>query len=125
GIVGALLGIGGGFILVPALDYILRGPGSNVIGTSLMHLLAVKAVPCVLHAIQSQSVDILLAFCLMVGSVAGAQFGASAGRYLRGDQLRALLALIVLGVAFRFALSLFLAPADPFTMNVIAFGEAL
>ena len=125
GIIGALLGIGGGFILVPALVYILRVPGSVVIGTSLLHLLAVMAVTCVLHAVQSQSVDILLAFCLMVGSVAGAQFGASAGRHLRGDQLRALLAIIVLGVAFRFALTLFLAPADPFSVSVVGFGETL
>ncbi|WP_196258145.1 sulfite exporter TauE/SafE family protein [Pelagibacterium limicola] len=123
GIVGALLGIGGGFILVPALVYILRVPGSVVVGTSLLHLLAVMAVTCILHATQSQSVDILLAFCLMVGSVAGAQFGASAGQHLRGDQLRALLALIVLGVALRFALSLFIAPDDPFSMSVIGFGE--
>jgi uncharacterized protein len=125
GIVGALLGIGGGFVLVPALVYLLRIPGSVVVGTSLLHVLAVMAVTCVLHAIQSQSVDILLAFSLMVGSVAGAQFGASAGQYLRGDQLRALLAVIVLGVAIRFGLSLLLTPADPFSMAVIAFGESV
>lgn len=122
GIIGALLGIGGGFILVPALVYILRVPGSVVIGTSLLHLLAVMAMTCLLHAIQSQSVDIILAFCLMVGSVAGAQFGASAGQHLKGDQLRALLALIVLGVALRFALTLFIAPEDPFSMSIVGFG---
>ena len=125
GIVGSLLGIGGGFILVPALVYLLRIPGSVVIGTSLLHILAVMAATCVLHATQSQSVDIVLAFCLMVGSVAGAQFGASAGQFLRGDQLRALLALIVLGVAIRFALGLLIAPADPFSMAVLSFGETL
>ena len=125
GIVGSLLGIGGGFILVPALVYLLRIPGSVVVGTSLLHVLAVMAATCVLHAIQSQSVDILLAFCLMVGSVAGAQFGASAGQYLRGDQLRFLLALIVLGVAIRFGLSLLLAPADPFSTAVLSFGETV
>jgi uncharacterized protein len=125
GIVGALLGIGGGFILVPALVYILRVPGTVVVGTSLLHLLAVMAVSCLLHAVQTQAVDILLAFCLMVGSVAGAQFGASAGQFIRGDQLRALLAFIVLAVAFRFALTLILAPDDPFSMSVIAFGESL
>lgn len=125
GIVGSLLGIGGGFILVPALVYLLRIPGSVVIGTSLLHVLAVMAATCILHAVQSGSVDILLAFCLMVGSVIGAQFGASAGQYLRGDQLRALLALIVLGVAIRFALSLLLTPTDPFSMAVLSFGETL
>lgn len=125
GIIGSLLGIGGGFILVPALVYLLRIPGAVVIGTSLLHVLAVMAVTCVLHAAQNQSVDILLAFCLMVGSVVGAQFGASAGQYLRGDQLRALLALIVLGVAIRFALSLLLTPEDPFSMALLSFGEAI
>lgn len=125
GIIGALLGIGGGFILVPALVYILRVPSNVVVGTSLMHLLAVMAVTCILHAVQTQAVDILLAFCLMAGSVAGAQFGASAGQHLKGHQLRILLALIVLGVAFRFALTLFLDPADPFSMSVIGFGESL
>ncbi|MEQ8445733.1 MAG: sulfite exporter TauE/SafE family protein [Pelagibacterium sp.] len=125
GIVGSLLGIGGGFILVPALVYLLRIPGSVVIGTSLLHVLAVMAATCILHAYQSQSVDILLAFSLMVGSVAGAQFGASAGQYLRGDQLRFLLALIVLGVAIRFALTLLLAPDDPFSTAVLGFGEGL
>ena len=125
GIIGALLGIGGGFILVPALVYLLRVPGSVVVGTSLLHLLAVMAVTCILHAVQTQSVDILLAFCLMAGSVAGAQFGASAGRHLKGDQLRALLALIVLGVAFRFALALFIMPQDPFSTAVIGFGKGL
>lgn len=125
GIVGALLGIGGGFILVPALVYLLRVPGNVVVGTSLLHLLAVMAVTCILHAVQTQSVDILLAFCLMVGSVAGAQFGASAGQNLKGDQLRALLALIVLGVAFRFALTLFVMPEDPFSTTLIGFGDSL
>ena len=73
-------------------------------------------------AVSSQSVDILLAFCLMVGGTVGAQFGASAGKYLRGDQLRALLALLVLAVAIRFGLTLVLAPSDPFSMAVLAGG---
>lgn len=123
GFLGALLGIGGGFILVPALIYILRVPGNVVIGTSLIQILAIMAASTVLHAANSQSVDILLAFCLMVGGVMGAQFGASAGQYLRGDQLRALLALLVLTVAIRFAASLLLTPADPFSMAVVGPGE--
>ncbi len=95
GFVGSLLGIGGGFIMVPALVYLLRVPGSVVIGTSLAQVVAMMAATTVLHAVQSQSVDILLAFCLMVGGVAGAQFGAAAGMHLRGEQLRGLLALLV------------------------------
>src|SRR5690606_10356717 len=96
GFLGSLLGIGGGFILVPALIYLLRVPGSLVVGTSLLQVVAMMAATTVLHAVNSQSVDILLAFCLMVGGVIGAQFGAQAGQYLRGDQLRALLAALVL-----------------------------
>lgn len=119
GFVGSLLGIGGGFIMVPALVYLLRVPGNVVIGTSLAQVVAMMAATTVLHAVQSQSVDILLAFCLMVGGTAGAQFGASAGKYLRGEQLRGLLALLVLAVAIRFGLSLVLTPADPFTMAVL------
>jgi len=122
GWVGALLGVGGGFILVPALVYLLRVPGNVVIGTSLLQVVAMMCVTMVLQAITSQTVDILLAFCLMVGGTVGAQFGASAGKYLRGDQLRALLALLVLAVAIRFGLTLVLPPSDPFSMAIVAGG---
>lgn len=124
GFIGAVLGIGGGFILVPALIYILRVPGSVVIGTSLVQVLAIMAASTLLHSVNSQSVDIILAFCLMVGGVIGAQFGASAGQHLRGEQLRALLALIILAVAIRFAVSLLVTPADPFTMAILGSGGA-
>lgn len=124
GWVGALLGIGGGFILVPALVYLLRVPANVVVGTSLLQVVAMMCVTTILQALTSQSVDILLAFCLMVGGTVGAQFGASAGKYLRGDQLRALLALLVLGVAIRFGLTLVLAPSDPFSTAVLAAGGA-
>ncbi len=119
GFVGALLGIGGGFIMVPALVYLLRVPGNVVIGTSLAQVVAMMSATTILHAVQSQSVDILLAFCLMIGGTAGAQFGASAGKYLRGEQLRGLLALLVLAVAIRFGLTLVLPPGDPFSMAVM------
>lgn len=122
GFLGSMLGIGGGFILVPALVYILRVPGSVVIGTSLIQVLAIMAASTVLHAVDSQSVDILLAFCLMVGGVIGAQFGASAGQYLRGEQLRALLALLVLAVAIRFAVGLIVPPTDVFSTSAFGIG---
>lgn len=125
GFLGSLLGIGGGFILVPALVYLLRVPGTVVIGTSLLQVVAIMAATTILHALQSQSVDILLAFCLMVGGVVGAQFGASAGKYLRGEQLRAMLAVLVLAVAIRFGYSLIVGPADPFSMAVIGLGGVL
>jgi uncharacterized membrane protein YfcA len=122
GIVGALLGVGGGFILVPALVYLLRVPANVVVGTSLLQVVAMMCVTMVLQILTSQSVDILLAFCLMVGGTVGAQFGASAGKYLRGDQLRALLALLVLAVAIRFGLTLVLAPSDPFSTAILTAG---
>jgi len=122
GWVGALLGVGGGFILVPALVYLLRVPGNVVIGTSLLQVVAMMSVTTVLQSLSSDSVDILLAFCLMVGGTIGAQFGASAGKYLRGDQLRALLALLVLAVAIRFGLTLVLAPSDPYSMALLKAG---
>jgi uncharacterized membrane protein YfcA len=122
--VGALLGIGGGFILVPALVYLLRVPANVVVGTSLLQVVAMMCVTTILQALTSQSVDILLAFCLMVGGTVGAQFGASAGKYLRGDQLRALLALLVLAVAIRFGLGLVLPPGDPFSMAVLTAAGA-
>jgi hypothetical protein len=119
GFVGSLLGIGGGFIMVPALVYLLRVPGSVVIGTSLAQVVAMMAATTILHAVQSQSVDILLAFCLMVGGTAGAQFGAAAGKQLRGEQLRGLLALLILAVAIRFGFSLVMTPGDVFSTTVI------
>jgi hypothetical protein len=125
GFVGSLLGIGGGFILVPALVYILRMPGNMVIGTSLLQVVAMMAATTILHAINSQSVDILLAFCLMVGGTVGAQFGASAGKYLRGEQLRALLAILVLAVAVRFGFSAIVGPSDPYSIAAIGAGGVL
>jgi uncharacterized membrane protein YfcA len=122
GFVGALLGVGGGFILVPALVYLLRVPGNVVVGTTLLQVVAMMAATTVLQAVQSQSVDILLAFCLMVGGTIGAQFGASAGQYLRGEQLRFLLAALILAVAIRFGLTLVLPPADPFSMAIVGPG---
>jgi len=123
GFLGALLGIGGGFILVPALIYILRVPGSVVIGTSLVQVIAIMAASVILHAMNNYSVDVLLAFCLMVGGVVGAQFGASVGKIMRGDQLRAMLALIVLAVALRFAFLLFFTPEDIFSTSIISLSE--
>jgi uncharacterized membrane protein YfcA len=122
GFVGSLLGVGGGFIMVPALVYLLRVPGNVVIGTSLLQVLCLMAATTIMHAVESQSVDIMLAFGLMVGGVIGAQFGASAGKQLRGEQLRGLLALLVLAVAIRFGVSLILTPDDPFSMVIAAGG---
>ncbi len=125
GFLGSMLGIGGGFILVPALVYILRVPGSMVIGTSLVQILAIMAASTILHAVNSQSVDILLAFSLMVGGVIGAQFGAAAGQHLRGEQLRALLALLILAVAIRFAVGLVVPPDEVFSTSAFGIVETV
>ncbi len=122
GLLGALLGIGGGFIMVPALIYLLRVPTNVVIGTSLVQIVGTMAVATVLHAVGSQSVDVVLAVILMVGGVIGAQFGARVGQNIRGDQLRALLALLVLAVAVRFLIGLVVPPDERFTLELVAGG---
>jgi uncharacterized membrane protein YfcA len=116
GFLGTLLGIGGGFILVPALIYLLRVPTNVVIGTSLIQIVATMAVATVLHAASDQSVDIVLAIILMIGGVIGAQFGARIGQNIRGDQLRALLGLLVIAVAVRFLAGLVATPVEPFSL---------
>lgn len=120
GFLGALLGIGGGFILVPALIYMLRVPTSLVIGTSLIQIVATMSVATILHAVTNFSVDIVLAIILMVGGVIGAQFGARVGQNLRGDHLRALLGLLVLAVAVRFLLGLVTPPDEPFSLTTLS-----
>ena len=116
GFIGAILGIGGGFIMVPALIYLLRVPGNVVIGTSLLQILATMAVATVLHAVTTGSVDIILGLILMVGGVLGAQFGASAGQKLKGEQLRLLLALLILAVGVRFLFDLAIEPVELFSV---------
>jgi uncharacterized membrane protein YfcA len=119
GFLGALLGVGGGFIMVPALIYLLRVPTNVVIGTSLVQITGTMAVATVLHAIGSQSVDAVLAVILMVGGVIGAQFGARIGQNIRGDQLRGLLALLVLAVAVRFLIGLVIPPDERYSLELI------
>jgi uncharacterized membrane protein YfcA len=119
GFLGSIMGIGGGFIMVPALIYLLRVPTNVVIGTSLLYTLITMAAATVLHATADKSVDILLALLLMVGGVFGAQFGVQVAQVLRGEQLRALLALLVLAVALRVLLGLFLRPDEIYSIAVL------
>ena len=119
GFLGSVLGMGGGFIMVPALIYLLRMPTNVVIGTSLAYTLVTMALATVLHATANKSVDIALALILMVGGVIGAQFGVQVGQVLRGEQLRALLALLVLAVALRVLVSLFVRPEDIFSLSLV------
>ena len=103
GFVGAIMGIGGGFLLVPMLIYFLRVPTATVIGTSMVLTLVTMASATVMHAATNHLVDAVLALILMVGGVIGAQFGARAGQQMRGERLRLLLGLLVLAVGLRFA----------------------
>jgi uncharacterized protein len=105
--------------MVPAMIYLLRVPTNVVIGTSLFQIIFVTAYTTIIQATANQTVDIVLAVLLMVGGVIGAQYGASAGQRLRGEQLRALLALLVLSVALRLAFSLFATPQSLFIINVL------
>lgn len=114
GVLAAIMGVGGGFIMVPAMIYLLRMPTNVVIGTSLFQVLCSTSVVTLLHATSNQTVDTTLALILMVGGVIGAQLGARAGRQIASEQLRALLALLVLSVCFRLGVELVLEPADLF-----------
>ena len=117
GFIGAIMGIGGGFLLVPMLIYLLRVPTSVVIGTSMVLTLVTMATATVLHAATNHLVDVVLALILMVGGVMGAQFGARAGQQMRGERLRLLLGLLVLAVAVRFAVDLIFTPADVYSIR--------
>ncbi|MGJ4882672.1 MULTISPECIES: sulfite exporter TauE/SafE family protein [unclassified Bradyrhizobium] len=117
GFLGAVMGIGGGFILVPLLIYLLRVPTSTVIGTSMVLTLATMMIATMLHAMSNHLVDAVLALILMVGGVTGAQFGARAGQMIRGEQLRLLLGLLILAVGIRFAIELVIKPDDLFTIR--------
>ncbi|MBC9178955.1 sulfite exporter TauE/SafE family protein [Pseudoroseomonas ludipueritiae] len=99
GILSAIMGVGGGFMLVPAMIYLLGMPTSVVIGTSLFQVVFVAANVTLLQAINTGSVDIVLTLLLLIGGVAGAQFGAAMGTRLRGEETRALLGMLVLAVA--------------------------
>lgn len=118
GFAGAMLGIGGGFILVPALLYLFRVPTNVVVGTSQFQILCTTFVALVLHAVFNQAVDLVLALMLIVGGVFGAQFGARASAGLRADMFRLLLALLILGVGLRFGIELVLPPAERFSIVV-------
>ena len=119
GFIGAVMGIGGGFILVPLLIYVLRVPTATVIGTSMVLTLITMASATVMHAATNHLVDALLALLLMVGGVTGAQFGARAGQKMRGERLRLLLGLLVLAVGIRFALDLILPPDNLYSIRVL------
>ena len=116
GVLSAIMGVGGGFVLVPAMIYILRMPANVVVGTSLFQIIVTTALTGVLQAGRNQTVDIVLATLLLAGGVLGAQLGARASSRFRAEELRAVLALIVLLVGLRMGLGLFLTPDEPFIL---------
>ena len=119
GLLVAVMGIGGGFVLVPAMIYLVGMPAATVPGTSLYQVIFTTAIATFLHAYTNQTVDVLLALMLLAGGVVGAQFGSRASFVLRGDQARALLALTVLAVGIKLAVDLFSAPEDPFLLTIM------
>ncbi len=121
GFLSSIMRVGGGFIMVPALIYLLKVPTNVVVGTSLFQIIFVAAYTTFVHASTSHTVDIVLAFMLMIGGVAGAQYGAKAGQRLRGEQLRALLALLVLAVALRLGFDLFVKPQSIYSLATPGF----
>ncbi len=122
GFLGAVMGIGGGFLLVPMLIYLMRVPTATVIGTSMVLTFLTMVSATVLHAATNHLVDAVLALILMIGGVIGAQFGAHAGVRIRGEWLRLLLGLLVLAVGMRFAFQLVVRPDDLYSIRVIGGG---
>jgi uncharacterized membrane protein YfcA len=118
GLLAAVMGVGGGFIMVPAMIYLLGMPTSVVVGTSLFQIIFTTANVTFLQAYQNQTVDMMLAMLLLVGGVIGAQLGAAWGAKLRGEQLRGLLALLVLAVAAKLAYDLIATPDDLYSIVV-------
>ena len=117
GVLAAVMGVGGGFIMVPAMIYLLGMPTKVVIGTSLFQILIVSAFTTLMHAITNQSVDVMLALLLIVGGVVGAQIGTRLGAKLKAEQLRILLALLVLAVALKLGLDLVLPPTELYSLQ--------
>ncbi len=119
GVLSAIMGVGGGFIMIPAMIYLLGMPTSVVIGTSLFQIIFVTANVTLLQSVQTQTVDFLLAGTLLFGAVIGAQIGTRFGGMLRGEQLRGMLAIIVLLVSIRIGYELISIPLDIFSSEIV------
>jgi uncharacterized membrane protein YfcA len=118
GVMISTLGIGGGFILVPAMIYILGMPSLLVPGTSLFQIIFISAFACIMHAVANHTVDVILSLVMISGGVVGAQIGVRAARNIKGPWARVLLALIILAVSVRMVGELFLEPDDLYSMDV-------
>ena len=122
GFLGAIMGIGGSFLLIPIMIYVLRVPTATVIGTSMALTLVTMVMATVLHAVTNHLVDAVLALVLMVGGVIGAQFGARAGQRIRSEHLRLLLGLLILSVGVRFAVELVIRPNELYSIRDLGIG---
>ncbi|WP_439153944.1 sulfite exporter TauE/SafE family protein [Yoonia sp.] len=118
GVLAAIMGVGGGFIMVPAMIYLLGMPTKVVIGTSLFQIIFVTAFTTMLHATTNYTVDIVLAVLLLVGGVIGAQFGTAIGVKMKAEQLRILLAIMVLGVCGKLAFDLLVQPKELYSIGM-------
>jgi uncharacterized membrane protein YfcA len=123
GIMAALLGVGGGFIMVPAMIYIIGMPTIAAIGTDLFQIVLTSANVTLQQAMVNKTVDLLLALILLFGSTIGAQFGAMAGKRLKGEQIRILLAIIVLALTVKIFLDLVLTPSDLVSLATVKGGH--
>ncbi len=117
GVLAAIMGVGGGFVMVPAMIYLLGMPTKVVVGTSLFQIMFVTAFTTLLHATTNFTVDLPLAVLLLVGGVVGAQFGAMIGTRMKAEQLRILLALMVLVVCLKLALDLLIQPSELYSLG--------
>jgi uncharacterized membrane protein YfcA len=118
GVLAAIMGVGGGFVMVPAMIYLLGMPTKVVVGTSLFQIIFVTAFTTMLHATTNYTVDMVLAVLLLIGGVIGAQFGTMIGAKLKAEQLRILLALMVLLVCAKLAMDLIVEPSELFSLGV-------
>lgn len=117
GALAAIMGVGGGFILIPAMIYLLRMPTNVVIGTSLFQILIVTALIVILQSAATQTVDLVLAALLMLGGVIGAQLGARLGAGLKGEHIRALLGVLLLAASLKFLADIVIAPAELYSFG--------
>lgn len=120
GVLAAIMGVGGGFIMVPAMIYLLGMPTKVVVGTSLYQIIFVTAFTTLLHATTNFTVDIVLAVLLLVGGVIGAQIGTRIGTRLKAEQLRILLAIMVLAVSGKLALDLLIMPSELYSIGAVS-----
>ncbi len=119
GILVSVMGVGGGFVMVPAMIYILGMPTSVVVGTSLFQIIFVTCNVTLLHAMNTHTVDVILALLLLTSSVIGVQFGTRLGMKLPSEHLRGLLSLLVLCVVLKLAFDLFVTPSNPYEILMI------